>query len=510
MVSPSENSSHGFYATTPIYYVNAKPHLGHAYTTIVGDALVRWHRLIGEQVHFLTGTDEHGLKIQQAADAAGMAPQEFADSIAPLFADAWKKLNISNDDFIRTTEPRHRAGVQKLLQACYDNGDIELDKYSGLYCVPCEAYFTEDDLVEGNCPIHKKPVEHVEEENYFFRLSRYGDRLLQWYADHPSSIVPDYRMNEVIGFIKQGLLDFSVSRTSFSWGIPLPWDDKHITYVWFDALANYITAIGYGTDDENFNKHWPVDYHLIGKDIIRFHCVYWPAMLMSAGIEPPKGWAVGGWLLVGGEKMSKTTGNVVNPLELIDDIGLDGFRYYVLAETPYGADGDFTYEGLVGRYNSDLANNLGNLLSRVATVVGKKCNGIAPAPRLDSPLASAAAEAVAETMARWADVQPSRALEATWQLIRATNAHLENNEPWKAEPGPDVDAVMGDALEALRIVCILASPAIPDTMQTIWERIGMPGLVSDQRVPTSVTWGGYPGGATIDKGEPLFPRRKLD
>jgi methionyl-tRNA synthetase len=333
---------------------------------------------------------------------------------------------------------------------------------------------------------------------------------LQWYADHPSSIVPDYRMNEVIGFIKQGLLDFSVSRTSFSWGIPLPWDDKHITYVWFDALANYITAIGYGTDDVNFNKHWPVDYHLIGKDIIRFHCVYWPAMLMSAGIEPPKGWAVGGWLLVGGEKMSKTTGNVVNPLELIDDIGLDGFRYYVLAETPYGADGDFTYEGLVGRYNSDLANNLGNLLSRGATVVGKKCNGVAPAPRADSPLATAAAEAVAETMARWADVQPSRALEATWQLIRATNAHLENNEPWKAEPGPDVDAVMGDALEALRIVCILASPAIPDTMQIIWERIGMPGLVSDQRVPTSVTWGGYPGGATIDKGEPLFPRRKLD
>ena len=504
--STGQNS---FYATTPIYYVNAKPHLGHAYTTIVGDALARWHRLLGESVHFLTGTDEHGLKIQQAADAAGMDPQSFADSIAPLFADAWSRLNISHDDFIRTTEQRHRIGVQKLLQACYDAGDIELDVYRGLYCVACEAYYVDDDLVDGNCPIHKKPVEHVEEENYFFRLSRYGDRLLQWYADHPSSIVPDHRMNEVIGFIKQGLLDFSISRTSFSWGIPLPWDEKHITYVWFDALANYITAIGYGTDNERFESLWPVDYHLIGKDIIRFHCVYWPAMLMSAGIEPPKGWAVGGWLLVGGEKMSKTTGNVVNPLDLIDDIGVDGFRYYVLAETPYGADGDFTYEGLIGRYNSDLANNLGNLLSRVTTVVGKKCNGIAPSPRADSPLAQAARDSVAETIARWTDVQPSRALEATWQLIRATNAFLETNEPWKAEPGEHVDSVMGDALEALRIVSILVSPAIPDTAQTVWERIGMPGNVSDQRLPESANWGLFTGGHPLDKGEPLFPRRQV-
>ncbi|MFM8856560.1 MAG: methionine--tRNA ligase [Actinomycetota bacterium] len=510
--SQSTNQSSGqnsFYATTPIYYVNAKPHLGHAYTTIVGDALARWHRLLGESVHFLTGTDEHGLKIQQAADAAGMDPQSFADSIAPLFADAWSRLNISNDDFIRTTEQRHRIGVQRLLQACYDAGDIELDVYRGLYCVACEAYYVDDDLVDGNCPIHKKPVEHVEEENYVFRLSRYGDRLLHWYADHPSSIVPDYRMNEVIGFIKQGLLDFSISRTSFSWGIPLPWDEQHITYVWFDALANYITAIGYGTDNERFESLWPVNYHLIGKDIIRFHCVYWPAMLMSAGIEPPKGWAVGGWLLVGGEKMSKTTGNVVNPLDLIDDIGVDGFRYYVLAETPYGADGDFTYEGLIARYNSDLANNLGNLLSRVTTVVGKKCNGIAPSPRADSPLAQAARDSVAETIARWAEVQPSRALEATWQLIRATNAFLETNEPWKAEPGEHVDSVMGDALEALRIVSILVSPAIPDTAQAVWERIGMPGNVSDQRLPHAANWGQFTGGHPLDKGEPLFPRRQV-
>jgi len=295
----------------------------------VADAVSRWHRLLGEEVHLLTGTDEHGLKIQQAADAAGVSPKEFADSIAPLFAQAWERLNITHDDFIRTTEPRHAAGVKKLLQACFDAGDIEADMYRGQYCVACEAYFIEEELIEGKCPIHMKETTYVEEENYFFRLSRFEDRLLKWYEDHPNAITPGFRMNEVIGFIKGGLHDFSVSRKTLTWGIPLPWDPSHVAYVWFDALANYITAVGYGTDDKAFAENWPVDYHFIGKDIIRFHCVYWPAMLMSAGIEPPKGWAVGGWLLVDGEKMSKTTGNVVNPLDLIDVVGVDGFRYYV-------------------------------------------------------------------------------------------------------------------------------------------------------------------------------------
>ena len=497
-----------FYLTTPIYYVNARPHLGHAYSTIIGDALCRWHRLLGDDVHFLTGTDEHGLKIQQAADAAGKTPQEFADGIAPLFQDAWQRLNISNDDFIRTTEPRHRAGVQELLQRCYDAGDIELGVYQGKYCVACEEYYTDEELLPGDqCPIHKRPVEYFEEENYFFRLSRFQDRLLDWYAAHPGAITPEFRGNEALGLIRSGLRDFSVSRTSLTWGIPLPWDPKHVAYVWFDALANYITAIGYGTDQQRFEQWWPVDYHLIGKDIIRHHCVYWPAMLMSAGLEPPKGWAVGGWLLVGGEKMSKTSGNVVNPLDLIDEFGVDGFRYYVLADTTFGQDGDFTYEGLTGRYNSDLANNFGNLLSRVATVVGKKCDGVGPAPRADSPLAEAAAEAVAGTIAGWADVQPSRALDATWSLIRATNAYLEANEPWKAEPGAAVDAVMGDALEALRIVTVLASPALPATCQAVWQRLGLPGQVADQRLPDAATWGRYPGGTTVVKGDPLFPRK---
>jgi methionyl-tRNA synthetase len=495
-----------FSATTPIYYVNAKPHLGHAYTTIVADAVSRWHRLLGEDVHLLTGTDEHGLKIQQAADAAGVSPKEFADSIAPLFAQAWDRLNITHDDFIRTTEPRHAAGVKKLLQACYDAGDIEVDMYRGQYCVACEAYFIEEELIEGKCPIHKMETTFVEEENYFFRLSRFEDRLLKWYEDHPTAITPGFRMNEVLGFIKGGLHDFSVSRKTLTWGIPLPWDSSHVAYVWFDALANYITAVGYGTDEKAFADNWPVDYHFIGKDIIRFHCVYWPAMLMSAGIEPPKGWAVGGWLLVDGEKMAKTAGNVVNPLDLIDVVGVDGFRYYVLAETTYGNDGDFSDEGLIKRFNSDLANNLGNLAARVATVVEKKCGGVGPASSANSPLAEIAATAVAETSQAWAAVQPSKALEATWKLIGATNSYLEDNEPWKMEPGDAVNTVMGDALEALRIVSILANPALPTTTQEIWNRIGLTGNITDLRINADTKWGQYTGGTQVVKGQPLFPR----
>ncbi len=497
-----------FYVTTPIYYVNAQPHLGHAYTTIVGDALTRWHRLLGDDVKFLTGTDEHGLKIAQAAEAAGLTPQAFADSIAPKFQSAWGRLNIANDDFIRTTEPRHKVAVSKLLQACYDAGDIELDTYRGKYCVACEEYYTDDELLDGDlCPIHKRKVDEFEEENYFFRLSRFQDRLLDWYGSHPGAIVPEHRANEALGLIRSGLRDFSVSRTSLTWGIPLPWDPAHVAYVWFDALTNYLSAVGYGRDDDEFAHWWPVDYHLMGKDIIRHHCVYWPAMLLSAGIEPPKGWAVGGWLLVGGEKMSKTSGNVINPLDLIETFGVDGFRHYILAETPYGSDGDFTVEGLTSRFNSDLANNLGNLLSRVATVAGKKCDGIGPAPAADSPLAPAAADAYAATAAAWDNVQPNRALDATWSLIRATNAYLETHEPWKAEPGPALDHVIGDALEALRIVTVLASPAIPTAAQTIWERIGLRGQVADERLPDAAAWGRYPGGLTVTKGAPLFPRQ---
>ena len=498
-----------FYVTTPIYYVNAEPHLGHAYTTIVGDALTRWHRLLGDDVTYLTGTDEHGLKIQQAAEAQGTTPQAFVDEIAPKFAAAWERLNIANDDFIRTTEPRHKAAVVELLQRCYDAGDIELDTFAGKYCVSCEEYYADDELVEIDgvadcCPIHHRPVEYFEEENYFFRLSRFEDRLLDWYAAHPGALTPEHRGNEALGLIRSGLRDFSISRTSLEWGIPLPWDPKHVTYVWFDALTNYLAAIGFGSNDE-WQQWWP-GTHLIGKDIVRQHCVYWPAMLLSAGVEPPERWAIGGWLLSGGSKMSKTSGNVVNPLDLIDTVGVDGFRYYVLAETPYGSDGDFSDEGLIARYNSDLANNLGNLAARVATVVAKKCGGVGPAPRADSPLAEAAQSAYDGAAAGWDAISPSKALDATWSLIRATNAYLETNEPWKSEPGPEVDAVMGDALEALRIVAVLASPAVPDTAQAVWQRIGFDSDVLEQRLPDAATWGGYPGGLTVTKGDPLFPR----
>ncbi|HTH05452.1 MAG TPA: methionine--tRNA ligase, partial [Ilumatobacteraceae bacterium] len=378
-----------YYLTTPIYYVNDAPHIGHAYPTVIGDAVTRWHRLLGEEVHYLTGTDEHGLKVQQAAEKQGVPPREWADATVERYRDAWRLLDIANDDFIRTTEPRHYRGVEKLLQACYDAGDIELGTYEGLYCVACEAYYTEAELVDGNCPIHGTPVQQMKEDNYFFKLSRYGDRLLEWYEAHPEAVQPESRRNEVLGFIRQGLLDFSISRTSLKWGIPIPWDERHVTYVWFDALANYITAIGYGDDEVRFKTWWP-GHHLIGKDILRFHCVYWPAMLLSAGLEPPTTIHVHGWLLIGGEKMSKTKLNQITPADLVADFGVDGYRYHFLADVPFGPDSDFSYEGMVARYNADLANNLGNLLSRVATVVGKQCRGIGPAPRPDSPLAHAA------------------------------------------------------------------------------------------------------------------------
>jgi methionyl-tRNA synthetase len=497
-----------FYLTTPIYYVNDAPHIGHAYTTVVGDAVTRWHRLLGDEVFFLTGTDEHGLKQKQAADALGITPQELADRYSERYRQAFDQLNIGYDDFIRTTEPRHYKAVQAFMQAIYDNGDIELGTYEGLYCVSCEAYYTEDELVDGCCPIHGTPVQRMQEENWFFKLSRYEQRLLDWYEQHPEAVRPQTRLNEVLGFIKGGLQDFSMSRSHFDWGVPLPWDESQVAWVWFDALPNYITAIGYGEDDERFRHWWPVDYHLVGKDILRFHAVYWPAMLMAAGLDPPSHVFAHGWLLVGGEKMSKTKLNQIAPSELVDEFGVDAVRYHFLRDTTFGQDGDFSWEGVVARYNADLANNLGNLLSRVATVVAKKCGGVGPAPQDGSPLQAVAAEVYEATASAWDRVAPHEALGATWRLIHEANAYLEVNEPWKADAGQGVDAVMGDALEALRIVAVLSWPAIPDSAAEVWRRIGLPGSPAEQRLPDAARWGGYPGGLAVEKGAPLFPRKQ--
>ena len=500
-----------FYVTTPIYYVNDVPHVGHAYTTVTADAAARWHRLLGDDTFFLTGTDEHGLKVLRAADEHGLSAQEHADRTSARFREVWDLLEISYDDYIRTTEPRHARSVQAFMQAIYDNGWIYKAVYSGLYCVSCEAYYTEEELIEGvNCPIHLRPVEHLEEENWFFKLSAFTQPLLDWYEANPDVVAPAGKRNEALGIIRHGLDDISISRTSIDWGVTVPWDPDHVFYVWYDALINYATAIGYGEDPEHFAQWWPAVHHLLGKDILRFHCVYWPAMLLAAGLEPPAQLKVHGFLLVGGAKMSKTGLNQIFPDDLVAEFGVDGYRYHFLRDTPFGPDGDFSYEAMVARFNTDLANNLGNLLSRVATVVTKKCDSVGPAPRSDSPLASVAAEVYAATAEAWEAIQPSIALDATWRLIRETNAYLEANEPWKLEPGPEVDAVMGDALEALRIVAILATPAMPGTCAEIWRRIGLDGVPGDQRLPQAAVWGAYPGGRPVEKGEALFPRLKTE
>lgn len=495
-----------FYVTTPIYYVNDAPHVGHAYTTVTADALARWHRLLGDEVFFLTGTDEHGLKVKRSAEANGLAPLEQANRTSARYREAWELLDISYDDFIRTTEERHHQAVAALMSAVYEGGWIVPGTYEGPYCVSCEAYYTEDELVDGLCPVHHRPVEPLKEHNYFFRLSAFSDRLLEWYEKNPGAVTPEARRNEAIGLIKGGLQDISITRTSLDWGVKVPWDDRHVFYVWYDALINYATAIGYGTDMVRFDRWWPSVHHLMAKDILRFHCVYWPALCMAAGIEPPHRIAVHGYLLVGGEKMSKTALNQLLPADLVPTFGVDGFRYHLLRDQQFGPDGELSYEAMVARYNADLANNLGNLLARVSAVVGQKCGGVGPPPNSGSPLAEIAADVYGAAAGAWGRTAPSEALEATWRLVRAANAALESAEPWRAEPGPAVDAVLGDALEVLRIVAVLASPALTRSSAEIWRRIGLPGLPTDARLPEAARWGGYPGGLQVERGAPLFPR----
>jgi methionyl-tRNA synthetase len=447
-----------------------------------------------------------------------VTPQEWTDRTSARFQEAWEVLNISNDDFIRTTEARHHTTVQAFLQKIYDNGYIVKDTYSGPYCVACEDYYTPDQLIDGKCPVHGREVIQMEEDNYFFRLSAFEDRLLEWYEQLPETVRPASKRNEALSFIKGGLKDVSITRTSLSWGVPVPWDEKHVFYVWYDALINYLTAVGYDDDLERVATWWPHVHHLIGKEIIRFHCVWWPAMCMAAGIDPPASIFVHGWLLVGGQKLSKSMAGdtdapvkltEITPVSLTSDFGVDAVRYHLLRETPLGTDGEFSLESMTARYNADLANNLGNLMARVATVVGSKCEGIGPAPDPESPLAKAAESALRDASDAWERFAPHEALEATWRLIGAANQELEATEPWKAEPGT-VDAVLGSALETLRIVSLLINPAMPETARAIWTRLGLTGGPSHEILPGAATWGGYPGGLAVSKGEPLFPRRKAD
>ncbi len=497
-----------FYITTPIYYVNDAPHIGHAYPTVTADAIARWHRLMGDETMFLTGTDEHGLKIQRSAEANGVTPQQQADTTSQRFRDAWELLDISNDQFIRTTEPRHHKAVQELLSRAKENGFIEKGSYAGYYCVACEAYYNADDLVDGvNCPIHERPAEWFEEDNYFFKLSALESELLDWL--NSETVFPEGKRNEALGIIKLGLEDVSITRTSIDWGVPVPWDTDHVFYVWYDALINYATAVGFGVDDEEFQRWWAEAHHIIGKDILRFHCVYWPAMLIAAGLKPPKQVHVSGFLLVGGKKLSKTGLTQIAPADLVEDFGVDGFRYHFLRDVSFGPDSEFSYEQMVARYNSDLANTLGNLLSRVTTVVHKKCGGVGPSPNPKSELAAVAASSYEGAADGWARLQAPVALEATWTLLRETNAYLERHEPWKMDEGSDeVATVMGDALEVLRLAAILTSPALTRASDAIWTAIGLSGSPAEQRLPEAAQWGGYPGDLAVTKGTPLFPRLK--
>ena len=496
-----------FYVTTPIYDVNDVPHIGHAYTTIVADAVAWWHRMLGDEVFFLTGTDEHGLKVQRAAEANGLTPEEQANRTSQRFREAWELLAISNDDFLRTTEARHSLAVNTLLSTVYKNGYIHLATYEGLYCVSCEAYLAEADLLPGRmCPVHNRPVELLKEDNYFFKLSEFTQQLLDWYASDPDAVGPPSKRNEAVGIIRQGLQDISISRTSIPWGIPVPWDTKHVFYVWYDALVNYTTAIGFAEDRPRFHEWWPSVHHIIGKDILRFHCVYWPALLMAAGEAPPHRIHVHGYLLVGGEKMSKTALNQIAPSDLIPEFGVDGFRYHLLRDQPLGPDGEFSHEGMVARYNADLANNLGNLLARVTTLVVQKCGGISPAPSPNSAMAEAVGTVYGAVADAWERLAPSEALEALWRLIRDANTALEETAPWKLEPGSTLNTVLGDALEVLRVLAVLIFPAMPTAAEEIWHRIGLIDQVGDQRLPIAAEWGHYPGGLHVAKGDPLFPR----
>ena len=515
--------SKSFYLTTPIYYVNDAPHIGHAYTTVAGDVLTRWHRQKGESVWFLTGTDEHGQKVMRTAQENKTAPQDWVDRLVQnAWKPNWAALNIANDDFIRTTEERHTVRVQRFLQSLKDLGHIYAGKYEGPYCVGCEEFKLPGDLIDIDgqkcCPIHSKPIELVNENNWFFKLSAFTEKLLDHYRNNPDACQPESARNEVLSFLEGGVSDLSISRSTFDWGIPVPWDTDQVVYVWFDALLNYATAVGLtdAPDSEGgkkFASTWPADVHLVGKDILRFHAVIWPAMLMAAGLDVPKKVFAHGWLLVGGEKMSKSKLTGIAPKDITDHFGVDAFRYYFLRAIPFGTDGSFSWEDMSARYTSELANDFGNLASRSAAMIEKYCAGVLPAISHDSELEAALHNAVTKADAAICALDFQGGILAIMEFCKKVNGYVTEKEPWILAKDPtnqlQLEGILYNTAESLRALAVLLHPVMPTTCEILWQSLGAQeklGDLSAQKISDVATWGQLPAGARVTKTPVLFPR----